>query len=642
MNSLFYNKNHFVGSRLFFTLFLLTFLTFYSLISVAFAQSENQNEASENEISIMEFVFEKDKSPTDKGGNFPREALQILSKYEAITSYKLKYDVEIALNSEKEDNYTITFVSKEVSGGMYRNFSIADYLLPEQISFDVIWGHKEKSGKSNEVVSNKTIKKEFSKVEFDINHKVDIDVSFPLTEDFRPILIENIVFHYGGLQEKGLRSRIKLIDEYYNESQKIEGFLKDLNTIQKEKEKETESNSEKELEAKEQLQPIENAIYKLDAYAAELITDEEDPVKLRQQLSKLKTTYAQTRAMLFAATAESEKICQDEYQKAKQFLEEGKANSAQLSFTSVLVKCPTHIPSLIMRAQLFYQEGKFDNARQDLSQLPKGEELTSVLEKEHDLQAAIESVYFDLFAFFIRKGDYASKNLEFDEAFSFFSQAEQICEQNPFLPDCTHQLAPRLTNAKKDQLEYLDAQIRNSLYENNLSEAVGFVVKSKTILGTQQEPEGELKKHTELLTQKLEKRTSDAIVIQNWEEALEALELNIGLKTGLTYADSALFWKEIGQKIQTQEENDVLIYATARYSQLNLSLTNSLLKRLTQTTISKNEWEQLGQDIGKKDYYLQPTANPEEIIIKYVLLDPALNKNFQKGYFQIWKELGKE
>jgi hypothetical protein len=628
MNYLFYNKNHFVSSRLFSTLFLLTF---YSFISLAFSQTDEQNEANENEISIMEFVFDKDKSPTLREDAFPKEALQILSKYEAITSYKLKYDVEIALNSDKEDNYTITFISKEVVGGMYRNFSVADYLLPEQISFDVTWGHKIKD--------DKTIKKEFTKVEFDINHKISVDVSFPLTEDYRPILIENIIFYYGESQQKGLVSRVKLIDEYYNESQKVEGFLNDLSVIQKQKE--SEPNSKKELDAKEKLKPIENAIRKLDAYASELITDEEDPIKLRQQLSKLKTSYTQTRSMLFAATAESEKVCEDEYKKAKQYLEQGKANSAQLTFTAVLARCPTHIPSLIMRSQLFYQEGKFDNARQDLSHLPKGEELTTILEKDSDLQTAIESVYFDLFAFFIRKGDYASKKLEFDEAFTFFSQAEQICNENPFLPNCTEQLAPRLTNAKKDQLEYLDAQIRNSLYENNLSEAVGFVVKSKNIIA-KQESEGELKKHTELLTQKLDKRTSDAIIIQNWEEALEALELNVGLKTGLTYSDSTLFWKEVGQKIEKEEEKDLLIYATARYSQLNLSLTNSLLKRLTQTSISKNEWEQLGQDIGKKDYYLQPTANPEKIITKYVLLDPALNKNFQKGYFQVWKELGKE
>lgn len=632
MNYFFCNTNHFVSSRLFSTLF---FLILYSGISVVFAQSEEQNKMMENKISIMDFIFEKDKSPTLKEDNFPKNALQILSKHETITSYKLKYDVEIVLNSEKEGNHTITFISKEVTGSLYRNFSIADYLLPEQISFDVIWGHKEKDGK----IDNETIKKEFIKVEFDINHKVSIDAFFPPTEDFSPILIENIVFHYGELQEKGLNSRVKLIDEYYNESQQIEGFLKNLAVIQKDKP--IEPNSKKEQEAKEKLKPIANAIRKLDAYASELITDEEDPVKLRQQLNKLKTNYTQTRSMLFASTVESEKICQDEYQKAKQFLEEGKANSAQLTFTTILQKCPTHIPSLIRRAQLFYQEGNFDAARQDLSHLPKGKKLSKVLENESDLQAAIESVYFDLFAFFIRKGDYASKNLEFDEAFNFFSQAEEICEQNLFLPNCTEQLAPRLTNAKKDQLEYLDAQIRNSLYENNLSEAVGFVVKSKNIIG-KQEPEGELKKHTELLTQKLEKRISDALIIQNWEEVLEALELNVGLKTGLTYADSILFWKEVGQKIQLQEEKDLLIYATVRYSQLSLSITNSLLKRLTQTDISKNEWQQLGQDIGKKDYYLQPTANPEEIITKYVLLDPALNKNFQKGYFQIWKELGKE
>lgn len=633
MTYFFYTKNYFVSSRLFVTLFLMLCYSFFSMV---FAQTEDQNEASENEISVMEFVFEKDKSPTLKEDSFPQKALQTLSKYKKTTSYKLKYDVEIALNSESEDNYTITFISKEVSGGMYRNFSIADYLLPEQISFDVIWGHKEKKKEKNTEI----IKKQFSKVEFDINHKISVDVSFPLTEDFRPILIENIVFHYGDLQEKGLSSRVKLIDEYYNESQKIEGFLSDLNAIQNEKG--IEPNSKKETEAKQKLQPIEMAIRKLDAYAGELITDEEDPVKLRQQLSKLKTSYNQTRAILFASNAESDKVCQDEYQKGKQFLEEGKGNSAQLAFSSVLRNCPTHIPSLIMRAQLFYQEGNFDNARQDLSHLPKGEELNAVLKSESDLQTAIESVYFDLFAFFIRKGDYASKNLEFDESFNFFSQAKEICEQNPFLPNCTEQLAPRLANAQKDQLEYLDAQIRNSLYENNLSEAVGFVVKSKLVLGTEKEPEGELKKHTELLKEKLDKRTSDAIIIQNWEEALEALELNVGLKTGLTYADSTLFWKEVGQKIQTQEEKDLLIYATARYSQLNLSLTNSLLKRLTQTAISATEWEQLGQDIGKKDYYLQPTANPEEIITKYVLLEPALNKNFQKGYFQVWKELGKE
>ncbi|WP_338815683.1 hypothetical protein V9L05_21860 (plasmid) [Bernardetia sp. Wsw4-3y2] len=636
MNYFFYTKSHFVSSKLFLTAFLVIF---YTLISAVFAQSEEQNNIGENEISVMEFVFEKQKSPTLEDDNFPKEALKILSKHEKTTVYKLKYDVEIALNSEKEDNYTITFISKEVTGGMYRNFSIADYLLPEQISFDVTWGHKVKNGK----IDDKTIKKEFSKVEFDINHKVSVDVAFPTTEEFTPILIESIIFHYGELQQRGLRSRVKLIDEYYNESQKIEGFLKDLTTIQKERENNQgiESNSKKELEAKEKLVPIENAIVKLDAYASELITEEEDPVKLRQQLSNLKTSYTQTRSLLFATTAQSEKACQDDYEQAKQYLENGKANSAQLTFTAVLAKCPTHVPSLIRRAQLFYQEGNFDNARQDLSHLPKGNELTLALETESDLQTAIESVYFDLFAFFIRKGDYASKNLEFDEAFSFFSQAEEICKQNPFLPNCTDQLAPRLDNAKKDQLEYLDAQIRNALYENNLSEAVSFVVKSKSIIG-KQEPQGELKKHTELLTQKLEKRTNDAITIQNWEEALEALELNVGLKTGLTYADSSLFWKEVGQKIQTQEEKDVLIYATARYSQLNLSLTNLLLKRLTQTDISKNEWQQLGQDIGKKDYYLQPTANPEEIITRYVLLDPALNKNFQKGYFQVWKELAKE
>lgn len=634
MNYFFSTKNYFVSSKLFTTLFFLTFILFYSFISVAFAQTEDQNDVSVNEVSIMEFVFNKEKSPTLKEDNFPQKALQILSKYEKIASYKLKYDVEIALNSEKEDNYTITFVSNEVIGGMYRNFSVADYLLPEQISFDVTWGHKNKDTKTE----SKTIKKQFSKVEFDIHHKISVDVSFPLTADFRPILIEDIIFHYGDLQEKGLSSRIKLIDEYYNESQKIEGFLKDLQVIQKE----NESNSKKEEEIKQKLQPIENAIRKLDTYSGELITDQEDPIKLRQQLSQLKTAYTQTRSMLFASTTESQKVCQDDYQQAKQYLEQGKANSAQLTFTAVLAKCPTHIPSLIRRALLFYQEGNFDAARQDLSHLPKGEKLTAALESESDLQTAIESVYFDLFAFFIRKGDYASKNLEFDEAFSLFSQAKEICEQNPFLPNCTEQIEPRLTNAKKDQLEYLDAQIRNSLYENNLSEAVGFVVKSKNIEGTGQEAKGELKKHTDLLTQKLDKRTEDAIIIQNWEEAVEALELNVGLKTGLTYSDSTLFWKEVGQKIEAQKEKEVLIYATARYSQLNLSLTNSLLKRLTQTSISKNEWEQLGQDIGKKDYYLQPNANPEEIITKYVLLDPALNKNFQKGYFQVWKELGKE
>ncbi|WP_338767443.1 hypothetical protein WAF17_05830 [Bernardetia sp. ABR2-2B] len=630
MNYFFYTKNYFVSSKLFST---LCFLLFYSLVSLSFAQKENN--ISENEISVMEFVFEEQKSPTLKDDNFPKEALKIVSNYEKTTAYKLKYDVEIALNSNKKDNYTITFVSKEVTGGTYRNFSIADYLLPEQISFEVTWGNKIKNDKTD----NKTIKKEFSRVEFDINHKVSVDVSFPMTEEFSPILIEEITFHYGELQEKGLRSRIKLIDEYYNESQKIEGFLKDLAAIQK------ENNNDNKTELKEKLIPIENAINKLDAYASELITDEEDPVKLRQQLSNLKTSYTQTRSVLFASTAQSKKECQEEYQQAKQYLDDGKANSAQLTFTAVLAKCPTHIPSLIRRAQLFYQEGNFDNARQDLSHVPKGEELKPALATESDLQTAIESVYFDLFAFFIRKGDYASKNLEFDEAFGFFSQAEEICKQNPFLPNCTDQLAPRLENAKKDQLEYLDAQIRNSLYENNLSEAVGFVIKSKNIVG-KQELKGELKNHTELLTQKLEKRTNDAIIIQNWEEALEALELNVGLKTGLTYNDSSLFWKEVGQKIeqQDQKENkkDLLIYATARYSQLNLPLTNSLLKRLTKTDISKNEWQQLGQDIGKKDYYLQPSANPEEIITRYVLLDPALNKNFQKGYFQVWKELEKE
>ncbi len=636
MNYFFCAINHFVSSKLFQTLSILLFYSFFSFVS---AQTEERIEVSDNEISVMEFVFEKSKSPTLKEDEFPKKAIQILSKHESITSYKLKYDVEIALNSEKEDNYTITFISKEVTEGMYRNFSIADYLLPEQISFDVTWGHKTKDGKTD----SRTIKKEFSRVEFDINHKTSVDVSFPLTADFRPILIENIIFHYGDLQERGLSSRVKLIDEYYNESQKIEGFLVDLNAIQKEQG--IESNSKKGEEAKQKLQPIENAIRKLDAYAQELITEDEDPVKLRQQLSKLKTSYTQTRAMLFAATAESEKICQEEYQKGKQFLEDGKGNSAQLAFSSVLQKCPTHIPSLILRAQLFYQEGNFDNARQDLSHLPKGKELNSVLEKDNDLQIFIESVYFDLFAFFIRKGDYASKNLEFDEAFSFFSQAKEICEENPFLPNCNEQLLPRLENAKKDQLEYLDAQIRNSLYENNLSEAVGFVVKSKNILtisGSEQEPEGELKNHADVLTQKLDKRMKDAIIIQNWEEAIEALELNVGLKTGLTYSDSTLFWKEVGQNIEKQQQKDLLIYATARYSQLSLPITNSLLKRLIQTDISKNEWQQLGQDIGKKDYYLQPTAKPEEIITKYSLLNPSLDKNFQKGYFQVWKELGKE
>lgn len=637
MNYFFYTKNYFVSSKLFASLFLALF--YYSFISVVSAQTEEQNEGNENEISIMEFIFEKHKSPTLQEDEFPQKAIQVLSKYEKTTLYKLKYDVEIAIDSEQEDNYTITFISKEVIGGMYRNFSVADYLLPEQISFDVTWGHKDKNTKKD----NQTIEKQFSKVEFDIHHKISVNTSFPLMADFRPILIENIVFHYGSLQEKSLSSRIKLIDEYYEEAQKIEGFLSDLNDIQNEKGIE---NSKKEIEVKQKLQPIENAIRRLDAYAGELITDEEDPIKLRQQLSKLKTSYNQTRSLVFATTAESEQICQDEYQKGKQFLEEGKANLAQLAFSSVLRNCPTHIPSLILRSQLFYQEGNFDNALQDLSHLPKGEELRSVLEKESDLQTAIESVYFDLFAFFIRKGDYASKSLEFDEAFSFFSQAKQICEQNPFLPNCTEQLAPRLANAQKDQLEYLDAQIRNSLYEDNLSEGVAFVIKSKNILKNQnqqeQEIKDELKKNTEILTEKLDKRTTDALTIQNWEEALEALELNVGLKTGLTYTDSSVFWKEVGQKIELQEKKDLLIYATARYSQLNLSLTNSLLKRLTQTSISATEWEQLGQDIGKKDYYLQPTANPEEIITKYVLLNPALNKNFQKGYFQVWKELGKE
>ncbi|WP_157698990.1 hypothetical protein [Bernardetia litoralis] len=612
----------------------MTLFIYLLFISVAFSQNDQQNEATQNEISVMEFVFEQHKSPTADEDKFPQKAIQLLSKFETRTLYKLKYDVEIALNSEQEDNYTITFISKEVIGGMYRNFSITDYLLPEQISFDVNWGHKTK----NEQIDSETIKKEFSQEKFDINHKVSVKVSFPLTAEFRPILIENIVFYYEELQEKELYSRLKLIDEYYNESQKIEGFLSELNAIQKQK----MPNSKNEEELKQKLEPIEKAIEKLDAYANELITEEEDPIKLRQQLSKLKTSYTQTCALLFTSTAESEKACQDEYQKAKQFLEDGKSNLAQLSFTSILAKCPTHVPSLILRAQLFYQEGKFDHARQDLSHLPKGKELNSILETENELKSAIESVYFDLFAFFIRKGDYASKNLEFDEAFNFFSQAEQICNENPFLANCTEQLAPRLTNAKKDQLEYLDAQIRNSLYENNLSEAVSFVIQSKGALGTQQEPEGELKKHTELLTQKLEKRISDAIIIQNWEEAIEAMELNVGLKTGLTYADSSMFWKEVAQKVQTNEEKDLLIYATARYSQLNLPLANSLLKRLTQTDISKDEWQQLGQDIGKKDYYLHPTANSKEIITKYVMLNSVSNKFFQQGYFQVWKELKKE
>ncbi len=629
MNYFFCTTNYFLCLRLFKT---LSFLSVYFFISAAFAQTEAKNELSENQISIMEFVFEKSNSPTLKEENFPREALQILSTYEKRTSYRIKYDVEIALNSEKEDNYTITFVSNEVTGGMYRNFSVADYLLPQQISFEITWGHKTKAGQ--------TIKKEFSKLEFDINNKISVDVSFPSVADFRPILIENIIFYYNDSQVKELSSRTKLIDEYYNESQKIEGFLTNLNAIQKEKEKEIELQSEKEQEIQRKLEPIENAIRKLEAYSNELITEDEDPVKLRQQLNKLKTTYTQTRSMLFATTVQSQKACQDEYEQAKKYLEQGKANSAQLTFTAALAKCPTHIPSLIRRAQLFYQEGNFDAARQDLSYLPKGEELMSVLATESDLQTAIESVYFDLFAFFVRKGDYASKNLEFDEALGLFSQAAEVCEENPFLPTCKEQIEPRLENTKKDQLEYLDAQIRNALYENNLSEAVGFVIKSTTLAGTK-EPEGELKKHTDLLTQKLDKRTNDAVIIQNWEETLQTIELNAALKANVTDSDSTLFWKEIEQKMdkQAQEQNnkDILIYATSRYSQQNLSLTNSLLRLLTKTDISATEWEQLGEDIGKKDYYLQPTAKPEEIITKYISTNSVLNENFEKGYFKGWK-----
>lgn len=596
---------------------------------LCFAQSEMQNE-----ISVMEFIFEKDKSPTLEGDDFYKNALKILSKYEPSNKYILKYDVEIAPKSNQK--YSITFISKEVVGGTYRNFSVADYLLPEQISFDVIWGHKKEGNQTNDG----TIKKEFSNIEFDINHKVNVEAEFPQTQDLRPILLENIVFHYGDMQEKSLRSRTKLIDEYYNEAQKIKGFLKDLSFIQKEKQ--FVPNSKEETEAKQKIEPIRVAIEKLEAYSNELITEEEDPAELREQLSNLKTAYTKTRAMLFAETETSEKFCQDEYEKAKQYLEDGKANSAQMTFSLVLEKCPTHIPSLIRRAQLFYQEGKFDNARQDLSHLPKGEKLTTALENESDLKISIESVYYDLFAFFIRKGDYASKNLEFDEAFGFFSQAKEICEQNPFLPNCNEQIAPRLAKAQKDQLEYLDAQIINSLYENNLSEAVGFVVTSKNILGTENNTQEKLKQHAQTLTQKLEKRTQDAVVIQNWEEALNALELNVKLQTGLSDTDSVLFWKEVGKKLQTQEKEDFLMYATVRYSQLDLPLTNSLLKHLTQIDISKNDWQQLGQDIGKKDYYLQPKANPEEVITRYVLLDPALNKNFQKGYFQIWEKLEKE
>ncbi len=626
MNYFFYNKNHFTSLRLFSISF---FIIFYLSISVLFAQSKNQNNVSDNEISVMEFVFEKYKSPTTDEDEFPQRALKRLSKFDVNTSYKLKYDVEIALNAEIKDNYTITFISKEVIGGIYRNFSVSNYLLPKQISFDVIWENKD------EKTDNKTIRKEFSKVEFNIGHKVSIDAVFPLATDFRPVLIENIIFHYGELQEKALSSRIKLIDEYYNESQKIEGFLSSLKVIQKQK------KMIRTLELKQKLEPIEHSIYKLDAYSSELITDQEDPIQLREQLNNLKTTYTQTRSMLFASTAESKKACQDNYEQAKQYLEQGKSNSAQLTFTAVLARCPTHIPSLIRRAQLFYQEGKFDNARQDLSHLPKGEKLKAALETEKDLKTTIESVYFDLFAFFMRKGDYSSKNLEFDEAFSFFSQAKEICEQNPFLPNCSQQIMKRLENTQKDQLEYLDAQIRNSLYENSLSEAVGFVVKSKEILGTENELKGEWKKYTEILTERLEKRINDAVIIQNWEETLVALELYVSLKTGLTYADSTLFWKKVGQKIEKQQEKDLLIYATSRYSQLNLLLANSLLERLSQASMSKSEWQQLGKDIANKDYYLQSNQNAQQIIKKYQIKS-NLNKSFEKGYFQAWEELEKQ
>ncbi|WP_291725745.1 hypothetical protein [Bernardetia sp.] len=627
MNHFFSTTSSFLLPKLCFTLILSLFSSMFSLV---LGQVSTVNKLDENEISVMEFTFEKDKSPTLQGDTFPQFALEILSKYETKSSYELKYDVEIAHDSEKEGNYNIAFFSKEVVGGTYRNLSIADYLLPEQISFNIIWGHE------NQKEDDSTIKKEFSNVEFDVNHKLNVEVAFTKSDDIRPILIENIVFHYGDLQEKALRSRVTLIDEYYKESQKIKEFLQDLEAIRNKK-------IQDDTEVKQKLEYIQKAIKKLDAYSNELITEGQDPAELRKQLSKLKTTYTQTHSTVFTKTTESEKFCQDEYQKGKKFLEEAKANSAQMAFSSVLQKCPTHAPSLIRRAQLFYQEGDFENARQDLSHLPKGEKLNTVLENENDLRASIESVYYDLFAFFVRKGDYAAKNLEFDEAFHFFSQAKEICLENPFLPNCDDQLAPRLAKAQKDQLEYLDAQITSSLYENNLSEAVDFVTKSKSILNTKDKDSREkLSRHEAILTQKLAKRTKDAIVIQNWEEALNSLELNIGLAEGLTKADSTSFWKHLGKKLQIQTEKELLLYSAVRYSQLDLPLTNSLLKRLTEVEISKNEWQQLGQDIGKKDYYLQPEASPEEVITRYVLLDPALNKNFQKGYFEVWKKLDKE
>ncbi len=161
------------------------------------------------------------------------------------------------------------------------------------------------------------------------------------------------------------------------------------------------------------------------------------------------------------------------YQQGQKALTEDRINDALTAFDKATAYNPDFLPPYQEMARLAYLSGDFDEAAYHLEYLWHHPDL------EEDLQGQVRALFYDIYYFFQQSAGKEAAQLKFAEAIVFLDKAAQLCVRIPARNNCDADIKTRKDRIHDGAFEYLIANARQSMYEDQFARALRLIQDAK-------------------------------------------------------------------------------------------------------------------------------------------------------------------
>ncbi len=332
----------------------------------------------------------------------------------------------------------------------YRGYSISDLILPQSISCDMDWMDAAGRRTIRSFHYNAPINKKQTQL-FNFNQPN------PNPRTNYTLRIRNYKLNYNRNSISTLKSRISLIDEYYEAGAKLDRLISETNSINTYTRSDNYTSIQKLNRIKNDFQLIKNKNFQNT-----LIRPYGDPIFLQRKINTLSSAIRQKESELGQNQRNTPQNLVDLGIRA---YNSGNYSSAENYFNQALQSNPQYMPAKLELARVYYRTRRINQSITFALEVNQSYSANSYTKS--GAQKLLQDIYYDE----LNAAKTAFSRQNYDKASKHITKAERICQNTPAVT-CSYELQNMKSQLNNSAISNRISQIENYIYSGNLTAAV--------------------------------------------------------------------------------------------------------------------------------------------------------------------------